>query len=156
MPYKAAKFFHISGLILWLGPSTGGYALFLLARYQGQHDIALWVLREYLKLVDFEALGLAALIASGLTMRSIDPKLSGARWLKRKLRIVFPVFVPLEVAHLFICRIIVKKAFLTGQSIPEAVALYDKFSIIAFFILVVAVPVVFRLAIFRPEPAGEE
>ncbi|MBI5492484.1 MAG: hypothetical protein HY893_06095 [Deltaproteobacteria bacterium] len=156
MPYKTAKFFHISGLILWLGPSTGGYILFLLARYQGQHDIALWVLREYLKLVDFEALGLATLIASGLTMRSLGPGLRLARWLKRKLRIVFLVFVPLEAIHLFIYHVIVKKAFLTGQSITEAVVLYDKFSIISFFILVVAVPVVFRLAIFRPEPAGEE
>lgn len=88
-------------------------------------------------------------------MRSLGPGLYGARWLKRKLRIVFLVFVPLEATHLFICRLIVKKALLTGQSITEAVALYDKFSIISFFILVVAVPVVFRLAIFRPNLVGE-
>ncbi|MBI2412227.1 MAG: hypothetical protein HYV24_03355 [Deltaproteobacteria bacterium] len=150
MYYKHAKFAHLLGLILWIGPSTGGYLLFLLARYQKNDAVVLWLLDRFINLVHLEAAGLLILIASGFFMRSAVPELRYARWLKRKLAIVFAVFVPFELANLYIYDFIIKKAFSTGVGIAEAMLLYDKFSIISALVLLITIPFVFWLAIFRP------
>lgn len=150
MYYNHAKFAHLLGLILWLGPSTGGYLLLLLARYQKNDAVVLWLFDRFVNLVHLEAAGLVILIASGFAMRSAVPELRYARWLKRKLTIVFAVFVPFELAHLYISDFVIKKAFSTGAGITEAMLLYDKFSIIAALALIITIPFVFWLAIFRP------
>lgn len=150
MYYKHAKFAHLVGLIIWIGPSTGGYLLFLLARYQKKDAVVLWLFEKFINLVHLEAAGIVILIASGFFMRSSVPELRYARWLKRKLAIVFAVFVPFELAHLYIYDFIIKKAYLTGVGITEAMYLYDKFSIISALALLVTIPFVFWLAIFRP------
>lgn len=148
--YKTAKIFHLTGLVLWLGPSTGGYILLLLARYRHEAPVEAWLFKEYLNLIHLEAFGLATLVCSGLAMRLSMRALGTALWLKRKLFIVFPVFIPFEALQLYIYHSVVKRAFLTGAGVAEAIALYDRFSIISFVILGVSVPVVFYLAVFRP------
>ena len=152
MLYRSAKLFHLAGLVLWLGPSTGGYLLILLARSDGGPAIELWLMREYLHLIHIETLGLFMLLASGATMRRAQRGLAGARWLKVKLVIVFLVFIPLEAAQLVIYHMVVKRAFLTGAGVgvEEAFELYWKFSLFAAVVLAVTIPPVFYLAVFRP------
>lgn len=149
--YKTAKLFHLTGLILWLGPSTGGYLLLLLSRHRHEQTTGLWLFKEYINLIHIEALGLAVLISSGLTMRSASPELKKAGWLKIKLFIVFSVFVPLELIQLYIYERVVKNAFLTGTGIEDSISLYGTFSRVSFIFLAIAVPAVFFLAVFRPE-----
>ncbi|MBI5455280.1 MAG: hypothetical protein HY956_11665 [Deltaproteobacteria bacterium] len=148
--YNHAKLIHLIGLILWIGPSTGGYLLFLLGRYQKNDAVVLWLFDKFVNLVHLEAAGLAILIASGFAMRASVPELRYARWLKRKLAIVFAVFVPFELAHLYIYDFVIKKAISTGIGIAEAMYLYDKFSIVSALVLLITIPFVFWLAIFRP------
>ena len=150
MLYRSAKLFHLAGLVLWLGPSTGGYLLILLARSDGGPAIELWLMREYLHLIHIETLGLFMLLASGATMRRAQRGLARERWLKVKLVIVFLVFIPLEAAQLVIYYMVVKRAFLTGVLIDEAFELYWKFSLFAAVVLAVTIPPVFYLAVFRP------
>jgi putative membrane protein len=150
MLYKSAKLMHLVGLVLWLGPSTGAYLLIILARYEQQGIVELWLLREYLNLIHLEVLGIAVLIASGTLMRVSNPALAEARWLKLKLLIVFLFFVPIEAAQLLIYHLVVKKALLTGESVEEAVGLFDTFSFAVIAPLALAIFAVFLLAIFRP------
>lgn len=147
---KTAKIFHLFGLVLWLGPSTGGYVLLIFARAEGRSHIAWWLFTEYVKLVDAEAAGLTLLVVSGLTMLFSTPALKKARWLRYKLMMVFPVFVPLELAHLFIYHIVVFKAFSSGRGMAAAMALYDRFAFVSAVILFMTIPAVFMLAVFKP------
>jgi hypothetical protein len=151
MLYKPAKLMHLAGLVLWLGPSTGAYLLIILARREHQSNVEFWLLREYLTLIHLEVLGLLVLLISGTLMRISSPALREARWLKLKLLIVFFFFVPVEAAQLLIYHLVVKKAFLTGKSVAEAVRLFDNFSLAVIAPLVVAIAAVFFLAIFRPD-----
>ena len=151
MLYKGAKFIHLAGLVLWLGPSTGAYMLIIFARAGEQSSIELWLLEEYLKLIYLELFGFVLLIISGTTMRLSSPPLAHAYWLRLKLFIVFLFFVPVEAAQLLIYQLVVKKAFVTGNSIPEAVRLFDNFSIAIIAPLAAAIAAVFLLAIFKPE-----
>ncbi len=150
MYYNHAKLIHLIGLILWIGPSTGGYLRFLLARYQKNDAAVLWLFDKPINLAHLEAAGLLILIASGLLMRAVVPELRHAKWLQRKLTIVFAVFVPFELAHIYIYDFVIKKTFSTGVDVTEAMLLYDKFSIIAALALIITIPFVFWLAIFRP------
>lgn len=151
--YKTAKLFHIAGLVLWLGPGTGGYILFLFARYKHMAASELLILRGYIRLVDIEAASLLILIISGAVMRSSAPALKEAVWLKWKLLVVFFIFLPLEAANLYICHSLIANALETAGGVEEAILLYDRFSILAGILLGVGVPVVFWLAIFKPGPA---
>lgn len=150
MFYEIAKIFHLAGLVIWLGPSTGGYILVLLARQEGNLPATLWVLEEYGKLMNIEALGLFVLIASGTAMRLSDTMLSRARWLKVKLITVFCVFVPLEIGQLLIYHLQLKPAFRTGKGLNLALDVFDTFSIAALIILVPTIAWVFYLAVLRP------
>ena len=150
MYYKGAKFVHLFSLIIWLGPSTGGYILFLMARYGRENGVVLWLFDNYISLVHIEALGLLTLIISGVVMRAFAPELRKKRWLKRKITIVFTVFVPLELANLYLYDFIIKKAFQRGIGVTDALLLYDRFSLISALLLAITVPLVFYLAVFKP------
>jgi len=150
MLHKIAKIFHLWGLVLWLGPSTGGYILITFARAQDRGYIVYWLFREYVKLVDAEAVGLIILVVSGLTMRLSTPALKKARWLKYKLAIVFPIFIPLEIIQLYIYHNVVFRAFSSGKGMTEAMALYDRFTLVSVIILFITIPAVFVLAVVRP------
>lgn len=150
MLHKIAKIFHLWGLVLWLGPSAGGYVLLTFARAQDRGYIVYWLFREYVKLVDAEAVGLILLVASGLTMRFSTPALKKARWLRYKLAIVFPIFIPLELIQLYIYHTVVYRAFSSGKGMAEAIALYDRFTLVSVIILFITIPAVFVLAVVRP------
>ncbi|MFQ5441444.1 MAG: hypothetical protein ACE5EB_01825 [Thermodesulfobacteriota bacterium] len=148
--YRAAKLFHIAGLIIWLGPSAGGYFLILLAGVEGNVTVRLWLFGEYLFLIYIELVGLFMLLASGAVMISSSPGLKRARWLRLKLAVVSFVFIPLEAAQFFIYCNVIKRAFSKGIMLEEAARIFDRFSLVAFFILLTAIPLVFFLAVFRP------
>ncbi len=150
MLHKIAKIFHLCGLVLWLGPSTGGYVLLAFARAQQRGYIAYWLFYEYVKLVDAEAAGLILLVASGLTMLLSTPALRKARWLRYKLSIVFPVFIPLELLQLYIFHRVVSGAYASGTGMTAAVALFDRFTLVSIMILFVTVPAVLILAVLKP------
>lgn len=151
MLYKGAKFIHLAGLVLWLGPSTGAYLLIMLARAGERGSIELWLMEEYLNLLHLEVFGLVLLIISGTIMRLSSPPLAQAYWLKLKLFIVFLFFVPVEAAQYLLYHLVVKKAFATGASIPAAVKLFDNFSVAIIAPLAAAIAAVFFLAVFKPE-----
>lgn len=148
--YRTAKIIHLAGLILWLGPSAGGYILLMLARLRGGAAEALPMLPGYIALVDVEAAGLTVLILSGLALRQLRPAYKEALWLKRKLLIVQYVFIPLEVVNLYICHSVLSGALEGRQGVLRAFHIYDRFSVISAVFLLVSVPAVFILAVFKP------
>ena len=150
MSFHGVKFLHLAGLVLWLGPSAGGYFLMMTARLRGDDTAWLWLLREYLSLVYMEAGGLLVLVLSGAVMLAKRPAYRKAAWLKIKLVIVFAAFVPLEAAALLIYRLRVYPAVKAGAPLDEAILLFDRFSLVAGAVLALAVPAVMCLAVFKP------
>jgi len=148
--YKAAKLFHIAGLIVWLGPSTGGYLLMLMAGAAGNETARLWLFGEYLFLIYVEVAGLLMLLTSGAFMLSSSPALKRAPWLRLKLLVVFLIFIPLEATQLLIYNNIMRRALSAGGTLKDAARIFDRFGLAAFFILLVTIPLVFYLAVFRP------
>ena len=151
MLYKLAKTFHLVGLVTWLGPSAGGYLLLLLARGEPNPAAELWLLDRYLVLIYVEAAGLALMLVTGLVMRLSNPALKEARWLKLKLLKVFCVIVPIEAAQLIVYHITVKPAVRSGIGVEGAVRAFDLFSLAAVALLAITVPLVFYMAVFKPE-----
>jgi hypothetical protein len=150
MAYRLAKIFHLLGLVTWLGPSTGGYLLVLLARHEASSAATLWLLVEYTTLIHVEAAGLGLLIASGAAMRLLAPTLKHAGWLKIKILKVFCVVVPLEAGQLVIYHRLVRPAAAAGEGVAEALRVFDLFSLVAVVILAPTVAGIFYLAVFRP------
>ena len=151
MNYKLLKLIHISSLVTWLGPSTGGYYLIYLSRINGQSRIEMWLRNEYITLVHVETYGLLLLIASGLGMLLASNKaLIGQLWLKIKIIIVISAFIPLEVIQLYIYHGLINNAFQTGTGIEHAILIYDRFSIAALAVLILTVPAVLWLAFLKP------
>lgn len=151
MYYNLFKLFHIAALVVWLGPSTGGYLLILVSHIHRQPEVEIWLRREYISLIYIETTGFLLLLSSGLGMLYASRwTLSKQWWLRKKLFIISVAILPLVVLQFYIYHIRVKRAFMTGTGMEEAVFLYDRFSIVAFLILALAVPAVFWLAVFKP------
>lgn len=148
--YSALKLLHLIGLVAWLGPSTGGYVLLMLARMRGGSAEALPMLGDYITLVDIEAGGLAVLVLSGLALRLLRPAYKDALWLKRKLLIVQYIFIPLEVANLYLCHFVLGGALEGRVGVIRAFLIYDWFSILGAVLLGVTLPAVLILAVFKP------
>jgi uncharacterized membrane protein len=152
MKYNFFKLIHITGLVTWLGPSTGGFIMVYLSLSSEQIVIELWLRQKYLSLVHIETAGLIIIIVSGLGMLlSSAETLRGKSWIKIKGYIVILVFVPLELVQLYLYHVPFKKAFASGQGLQEAILLFDRFSVIAFVLLAITVPVVFIMGIFKPD-----
>jgi hypothetical protein len=151
MKYKLFKLFHITGIVIWLGPSTGGFLMILFARLLKQGDVEIWLRQEYLSLIHLEVAGLFIIILSGLGMLiSSRWELLVQIWLRIKGVIVVFIFLPLELIQLYLYHEHLKKAFTSGEGIKEAVLLFDRFSVIAFILLAITVPVVLVMGIFKP------
>ncbi len=148
---KFFKIFHVAGLIVWLGPSSGGYWFIILSYVQTQTSIEQWLRKHYLSLIYMETAGLLLLIVSGLGMLSVLQWIPlKLMWMKIKLFIVILIFIPLESIQLYIYLKFIKEAFAMHRGIANAALLYDRFSIFAFFLLLIAVPTVLSLSIFKP------
>jgi hypothetical protein len=148
--YRVAKVLHLAGLVLWLGPTTGGYALIIIARLNGDVSAELWLFEAYLKLIYIEAFGLLLLLFSGAAMLMRRPAYRNALWLRLKLAIVLLIFIPLEAIQLVIYLLWVKPAFASGGPVQTALEAFDRFSLIAIIILAAAIPAVLYLAVFKP------
>jgi uncharacterized membrane protein len=152
MKYNFFKLIHITGIVTWLGPSTGGFILIYLSQSSEQSAIELWLRQEYLSLVHIETAGLIIIILSGLGMLySSAATLRAKSWIKIKGYIILTVFLPLELIQLYLYQGSLKTAFASGQGLREAISLFDTFSVIAFVLLAITVPVVFIMGIFKPD-----
>lgn len=152
MNHNLFKLFHIVAIVIWLGPSTGGYLLILISHIHKQPEVEMWLRREYVSLIYIETTGFLMLLSSGLGMLySSRWALLKQWWLRTKLAIILIAILPIVALQFYIYHIRVKRAFMTGKGMEEAIFLYDRFSIVAFLILALAVPAVFWLAVFKPK-----
>lgn len=151
MKYNFFKLIHVAGMVTWLGPSTGGSIMVYLSQSSKQSVIELWLRQEYLLLIHIETAGLIIIILSGLGMLlSSAETLRGELWIKIKSYIVMSVFLPLELIQLYLYHGSLKTAFSSEQGLREAISLFDRFSVTAFVLLAITVPVVFIMGIFKP------
>lgn len=151
LKYNLFKLFHIIGIVVWLGPSTGVYYMIIFSIESKQKMVEMWLRQEYISFIYLETAGFALIIISGFLMvRSANLVVQKQWWLKMKLFIVISVFLPLEAIQLSIYHWKVSKAFISGTGTQEALLLYDWFSVIALVLLTITVPVVFLLGIYKP------
>jgi hypothetical protein len=151
MKYNLFKLFHIIGIVLWLGPSSGGFLMIFFSRLLKQGEVEIWLRQEYLSLIYLETTGLFIIILSGLGML-ISSKwvLLTQLWLRIKGFIVVLIFLPLELIQLYLYHEYLKKAFISELGIEEAILLFNRFSVIAFILLAITVPVVLIMGVFKP------
>ena len=150
-------FLHLAGIILWLGPTLGGYYVYVKARRHAvrcQHvDLPLWALQQFLQLTRIEHIGLLLLIIGGVGRMSLGGwKLAETPWLRHKLLIFFPVIVTLELVDLYMTEWMLSRALQSAdaQRIDRARKAYDRFLSIGMIILLISLPPIFVLAIFKP------
>ena len=152
--YRLAKLTHIAALVIWLGPSSGGYYLIVTSEMGGNSSVALWLREEYLALIHLEALGLLLLVTSGVVMLfTAQRPLIRELWFRVKVTIVAVIFIPIEVIQLYLYHRYVSSAFALGLGIEESILLFDRFSIIALVLFIPALPTALYLAIFKPGAA---
>lgn len=149
--YGFFKLFHLIGVVLWLGPSTGAYYMIIFSLVDEQHSIELWLRQHYISFVHFQLVGFFLIIATGLLMiLAVQGTLLRQWWLKMKIYIVGIIFIPLEAIQLYLYQIRINKAFKTGMGIREAITLFDWFSVVAIVLLTLTIPAVFILGVFKP------
>jgi len=149
--YRLAKAIHVAGLVLWLGPSSGGYYLIVTSEMEGKVAMALWLREQYINLIHLEAIGLLLLLASGVAMVATAQRaLIRERWFRIKVTIVAVIFIPLEVIQLYLYHWYVTVALASEVGIEESIRLFDRFSLIALLLFIPALPSVLYLAIFKP------
>lgn len=104
-----------------------------------------------------ETAGFLLLISSGLGMLySARWTLIKQWWLRTKLIIISVAILPLVVLQFYIYQRIVRQAFITGIKMEDAIFLYDRFSIVGFLVLALAVPAIFWLVVFKPGKGSDQ
>ena len=156
--FPIAKLVHLVGLIIWIGPSLGGFWMLLQAEKSGDERLEIWVRRRFEWLVNVEHLGLLMLLAGGIGMISVDDwHAFRVTWFQWKMAIVVGVILPLEVADVAMVNFVLGRAL---REIPEnggystryltAVRSYKRFVMASVVILAVALPAIFWLAVWKP------
>jgi len=155
-----AKFLHLGGLILWLGPSGGAWLLLQLAKRrldpQGAEYQSLY--RDFLPFFWVEHFGLAMLLGSGIFLLSLYgfPALEWT-WLRAKLMLVLFVIVPIEILDIWFGHIRLPRWFSSDRSSTDEKTGSDvykayerKFVPISLPILLIAVVLILWLVSARP------
>jgi hypothetical protein len=94
---------HLLGLLLWIGPTLGGYFILRAARGTGDPKLVAWVRRPYQTLLAVEHFGLLLVLASGLGRAwTLGWLADPPAWLWLKLLLVGLVVVPVELADIWI------------------------------------------------------
>lgn len=156
--FQLSKLVHLIGLIVWIGPSLGGFWVLLQAEKSGDERLEIWVRRRFERLVNLEHLGLLVLIAGGIGMTwATEWAPFRLEWFQWKMAIVVGVILPLEVADVAMVNLVMARAL---REIPEdggyttrylaAVRAYKRFIMASIVILAVALPSVFWLAVWKP------
>ncbi len=153
--YLIFKLFHIVGMIFWLGPSTGGFFLIAKSNLARNAQVELWMREEYRSLIHIETVGLIMIIMGGVGMviasRGIMLKLL---WFRIKGGVTLAIFIPLALYQLYLYETSLKSAFAAGENIENAIAAYDRFSAVAFVLLMLSVPLVMVMGVFKPGGDG--
>ncbi len=152
------KLLHLIGLIVWIGPSLGGFWMLLRAEKTGDEKLEIWVRRRFEQLVNVEHVGLLLLLVGGIGMvwaTEWGPLKQG--WFQWKLGIIIGVILPLEVADVTMVNFVVGRALREIQEgcgyttrYLEAVRSYKRFVMASVVLLAVALPAIFWLAIWKP------
>ncbi|MDA8065034.1 MAG: hypothetical protein M0031_05955 [Thermaerobacter sp.] len=118
--YHSFFLLHILGLLVWLGPSTGGYYVYWSARRAGPTSLVIWTMKRAHVLYDVEHVGLALLLIGGAGMLATGrwvvswPPQPGDGWLVLKLILVAAVILPFEALDIYVVN------FLLGPTLQGA------------------------------------
>ncbi|KPJ95906.1 MAG: hypothetical protein AMJ55_02905 [Gammaproteobacteria bacterium SG8_15] len=158
--FSFIKLLHISGLILWLGPSGGAWLLVQLSKRRlDQQSVEFNELyRDFVKFFWIEHLGLVLLLGSGILLLSIYgfAALDWA-WIQLKIALVVFILLPIEAVDIWFGHVRLPGQFSTRQEITaettkmKPVRLYERrFVPISLPILLVTIVVIMWLAIDKP------
>lgn len=158
--FSFIKLLHISGLILWLGPSGGAWLLVQLSKRRlDQQSVEFNELyRDFVKFFWIEHLGLVLLLGSGISLLSMYgvAALDWA-WIRLKIALVVFILLPIEAVDIWFGHVRLPGQFSSRQEITaeatnmKSVRLYERtFVPISLPVLLVTVVVIMWLAIAKP------
>lgn len=101
--YGILKLLHLGALLLWIGPTLGGWWLLRCAnhRFGEPGMVSQYLYSVFLKLLWLEHAALVVLLGSGLAMAFLYDWI-GADWLYYKLILVVLVILPLELVDIWV------------------------------------------------------
>lgn len=154
------KLLHISGLILWLGPSGGAWLLVQLSKRRLQQDSREFnaLYRDFVKFFWIEHFGLLLLLLSGILLVMIeDFTVLGAAWIQIKLVLIVFVLLPIEALDIWFGHVRLPGVFAppdrnntVNRTRRDVLRSYEqRFAPIALPILLVTVVVIMWLAIAK-------
>jgi uncharacterized membrane protein len=109
---------HLFGLLLWIGPSLGGYFMLRSAQRTGDAKLIGWVRARWQTILIVEHLGLLLTLAAGLARAwSLGWLPDPPVWLTLKLLLIGVAVIPLELLDVFVAHFWVRPAL--GRGGPD-------------------------------------
>ena len=107
---------HLFGLLLWIGPSLGGYFMLLSAQRTADPKLIRWVRVRWQTILVVEHLGLLLTLVAGLARAwSLGWLADPPTWLVLKLLLIGLVVIPLELVDIFVAHFWVQPALARGD-----------------------------------------
>lgn len=146
MTGRLLLYLHLIGVIMWLGPSVGAWLMYRQAR---KHGLGIQGVRWLEQVIRVEHIGLALLLAAGLSMLLYYRVWPLPAWLLWKLILVAAVVVPIEAVDLYISHWWLPRA-LRGPAPEGALTRFERWLWLAGTPLLLTAGAIGWLAVFKP------
>lgn len=145
---------HLLGLLLWIGPSLGGYYMVRAARASRDGLLIAWVAERWQRVLLVEHLGLLLVLATGLARAAILGWLAHPPiWLFLKMMLVGVFVVPIELMDLWVAGFWVAPALRRPRdksALARTLQLQDRFTAWTSLPLAATLIAILVLVVWKP------
>ena len=152
----SASFFfqalHLLGLLLWIGPSLGGYFMLLSAQRTADPKLIRWVRVRWQTILAVEHFGLLLALSAGLARAwSLGWLSDPPAWLMLKLLLIGLAVIPLELADIFVAHFWVQPALARGDpNLERRFAVQDRLAAYTGLPLALVLVAIVALVVWKP------
>ena len=142
---------HLFGLLLWIGPSLGGYFFLLAAQRTADPKLIRWVRARWQTILVVEHFGLLLTLVAGLARAwSLGWLADPPVWLTLKILLVGAAVIPIELADILVAHFWVQPAVTrNAPDLDRRFAVQDRLTAysalpLAFVLVIIVVLVVWK------------
>lgn len=142
---------HLFGLLLWIGPSLGGYFVLRAARRTGDPGLLRWVRLRWQTLLGAEHIGLAIVLLAGLARAwTLGWLASPPLWLVLKLLLVGLLVIPIELFDIWVAVRVRRAIRRAGPDLDRRLAIQDRVTDYSALPLALVLIAVVYLVVWKP------